>query len=545
MPIGRDYNIYKDAIIEYSKWRDDKELRAAKRQEYLKRNPDEIKDYDLQRVKTLLNAVEMMDKSLKNNSNKIKIAYESITNLGLSYAAIGGTALAFLTTKLKFVQNFINKTSQKHPKSKNIIKMGVAILGGVTGVLAAYPVYNWLSNIESKIHRKRKFETMEKELNDPRIFIVLDEDQKKIFKENLPKLEKTYPNKKTTTNVKKEIQSLKTLYNEILFYSQNQAEFKEKYKEENSYQDIELTEKEIKSAKKDKVLLSVLIKEINTKSQSYHEKMQRITDNMVTILFALGSLFSLGYEGIAKKLNIKSNSLPAGMGVLLLLSSTFFATWAQKRAGHVGRFKAIQELKQNPQQLVYISEHKTSTIEDDEILIKERQKTNNLKFLKDFFAHNKEYKTWKETPRYTGKDISNAMDKIEITPEQLKDGKRLQKNLFKTLYKVDKNTQNFSNNIDVISESVKYPITLVLGTLASIIGLKHLINLRNSSSTQEIAKNSLKYIGIITLFSAPSVLMNSYFAKIKKMGTRVSDMMTMKEMEDYRFFADYSNIKEM
>ena len=117
MPIGRDYNIYKDAVIEYSKWRDDKELRAAKRQEYLKRNPDEIKDYDLQRVKTLLNAVEMMDKSLKNNSNKIKIAYESITNLGLSYAAIGGTALAFLTTKLKFVQNFINKTSHAKRKS--------------------------------------------------------------------------------------------------------------------------------------------------------------------------------------------------------------------------------------------------------------------------------------------------------------------------------------------------------------------------------------------------------------------------------------------
>lgn len=545
MPIVRDYNTYKEAVVEYSKWREDKDLRAAKRKEYLRKHPDEIKDYDLQRVKILLNAVEMMDKSLKNNSNKIKIAYESITNMGLSYAAIGGTALAFLTTKLKPVQNFIDKTSQKHPKSKNILKMGGAVLGGVVGVLAAFPAYNFLSNLESKIHRKRKFETMEKELSDPRIFVVLDEEQKKVFKQNLPELEKTSSDKKAKTNIKKEIESIKNLHNEVLYYSKNQSEFKEKYKEEDSYQDIELTENEIKNAKKDKALLSLLIKEINTKAQSYYEKMERITDNMVTVLFALGSLFSLGYESVAKNLNIKSKALPAGMGIFLLLSSTFFATWAQKRAAHVGRFKAIQELKQNPEQLVYISDRKTNTIEDDEIQVKERQKTNSVQFLKDFFVHNKEYKEWKETPRYTGQDISTAMNSVEISPEQLRDGKRLQKNLFKTWYKVDKNTQNFSNNIDVVGESIKYPITLVLGTLASILGFKHLISIRNTFTTKEVIKNSLKYVGIISLFTIPSVLINSYFAKLKKMGARVSDMMTMKEMEDYRFFADYSNPTEM
>lgn len=38
----------------------------------------------------------------------------------------------------------------------------------------------------------------------------------------------------------------------------------------------------------------------------------------------------------------------------------------------------------------------------------------------------------------------------------------------------------------------------------------------------------------------PSFIANSYFAKAQKMGARVSDMMTMKDLEDYRFFADYS-----
>ena len=38
----------------------------------------------------------------------------------------------------------------------------------------------------------------------------------------------------------------------------------------------------------------------------------------------------------------------------------------------------------------------------------------------------------------------------------------------------------------------------------------------------------------------PTLFVNSYFAKTQKMGARISDMETMKDLEDYRFFADYS-----
>ena len=53
-------------------------------------------------------------------------------------------------------------------------------------------------------------------------------------------------------------------------------------------------------------------------------------------------------------------------------------------------------------------------------------------------------------------------------------------------------------------------------------------------------KYSAKYIGTIMLYTLPSLFLNSYFAKTQKMGARISDMATMQEMEDYRFFADYS-----
>lgn len=530
--------IYKN---EYSSWRDDKNLNTAKRQEYLRRNPDAISDYDLQRARVLLYTVDIMDKSLKENSNKIGVAFETATNLGLGYAAIGGAGLGFLATKIKFVKKHIDKLTKNYPKSKDYIPMATSVVGGILGILAAYPVYKFLSGMESKIHRKRKFETMENELKDPNIFVVLNDEQKKIFEQNLPEVDKSLVKYTPQKSLKKEIESFKQVSKETIYYDKEQAKFKEKYKEDESLYEKPLSEKEIKNAKKDMVLLNVLIKEINTKSQSYTEKMQRITDNLITTSFALGSLFTLGYERLAKKMNFKSSSLPAGLGVLMLVSSTFFANWAQRRASHVGRFKAIQEMKQNPEQLVYISKRKTNTIEDEEIQLEGKQKTNIFEFMKNFFKYNKEYETWKRTRNYTGEDISKAMEKVDISPEQLRDGKRLQKNLFKTLYKVDKNTQKYSSDIDVMGESVKYPTTLILGTVGSVWGMKHLANLRNAIKPSEIFKHSAKYIGTIALFTIPSLFINSYFAKAQKMAARISDMKTMKELEDYRFFADYSS----
>ena len=136
------------------------------------------------------------------------------------------------------------------------------------------------------------------------------------------------------------------------------------------------------------------------------------------------------------------------------------------------------------------------------------------------------------------------MNKIQLSKEQLEDGKRLKTNMFKTLYKIESNTYNYSSKIDLIRETIKYPLMLSLGTLGSILGAKHLHKLHKSASPKEIFRESTKYIGIISLFSLPTLLINSYFAKFQKMGAQISDMITMQNLEDYRFFADYSKYQK-
>lgn len=540
IPITNISQTYKK---EYYTWIDNKNLQEMVRQEYLRQNPEAINDYDLQRAKILLYTVDIMDRSVSVNSDHINTLVDTATSVGLGYAAIAGAATGLLFQKTKFIKNYLDKISRKFPKSQNIVPMALTTLSGVLGVTVAYPIYALLSNFESKIDRKKRFDTMEKELQDPRIFSVLTPEQKIEFEEVLSNIEKNDTTPKTKNIIEKNFKSLKKIFNETINYDKEQTKFRQKFEEDKSLYEETLTEQEIKNAKKDKVLLCVLTKEINTKSQSYAEKMQAITDNIITLSFAFGSLLTLGYERLFQHFNLKKSSVPSSMGIILMLASTFFATWAQKRASHIGRFKAKQELMKNPEKLVYISKRKTSTINEEDIQIEEKKKTTTLQFIKNFFKDNKEYKIWKKTQGISGNDLSKAMENIELSSKQLDDGMRLKTNMFKTFYKIDSNTQNYSSKIDTTREAIKYPIMLILGTIGSLFGVKHLVKIRNTSSANKIFKESIKYIGTISLFTLPTLLINSHFAKMKKMAARIADMQTMNELEDYRFFADYSRFK--
>ena len=54
---------------EYTNWRLNKDLNSAKRQEYLRRHPESIDDYDLQRAKKLLAVIDIMDNSVSKKSH--------------------------------------------------------------------------------------------------------------------------------------------------------------------------------------------------------------------------------------------------------------------------------------------------------------------------------------------------------------------------------------------------------------------------------------------------------------------------------------------
>ena len=119
IPTNNISKIYKN---EYLVWRDDKNFQEAKRQEYLRQNPDFISDYDLQRAKILLYAVDMMDRSVSVNSDHINTIVEGTASVGLGYSAISGATTGLLLQKTKFVQKYIDKIAQKIKKMHKNLK---------------------------------------------------------------------------------------------------------------------------------------------------------------------------------------------------------------------------------------------------------------------------------------------------------------------------------------------------------------------------------------------------------------------------------------
>ena len=120
MAINTTGDIFKIYKTEYAAWNEHKKIQDAKRQEYLRKNPDAIKDYDLQRAKNLLNSVDMMDKAVSVNSDHSNTLVESITSVGLGYGAVGGTALGLIFQKFDLCKMLLTKSLQNILNQKTL-----------------------------------------------------------------------------------------------------------------------------------------------------------------------------------------------------------------------------------------------------------------------------------------------------------------------------------------------------------------------------------------------------------------------------------------
>ena len=109
---------------------------------------------------------------------------------------------------------------------------------------------------------------------------------------------------------------------------------------------------------------------------------------------------------------------------------------------------------------------------------------------------------------------------------------------------MDNNTYKYAESVAVIGQATQYPITLAFSALATLFGVKHLNMLRKSTSSKDILNNSLKYIGTIIGLTTPSIIINNKIIQEQKKASQMSDMFTIKDMGNYKFFADYSRYRD-
>ena len=541
MSMFSDYKTYRKFVPNYAEWKLGRELADAKRVEYLRQNPGEIKQEDIQKSKAILRAIDIMDEYSQKRAENAEVATESVVGTGLEIAGSIGVVLGFALSTIKPIGSLLTKAF-KNVKNKSLPPMIFTMAcAGIGGSFAAFPLFSWAAKAEVKASRKGRFEAINTELSNPKAFAILTPEQEEQLISNLSQLGVKKENKKLFKGFGESWKTVKDIAVDSKDYKLQNIKFDNSLKENEKYFDKQLTEKEIEDAKKDQQLLTKLVEKIDIASQDYAENAELATSALTTSIFALGGLFSLAYAKIASKLKINSSALPGILSLVAMLGSSIFAAQIQKEASRVGRFKIKQELMKNPEQLVYVADEKTGNIKD--IDFKPHKKDNVFKFLKEAWNNDRDYKKWKKNEGAIERNYSEALDNIEFSEEQIKDAKRLQHNTFKTFNKIDEKSQKYAESLEALGQSMQYPVSMIFSIIAMIFGLKHITQVEKSKTIDNIMMPMIKYISTILLSTLPSIGINAYITKEQKKASRVANMLAINEMQDYRNFADYSRFK--
>lgn len=536
MPTISDYKSYKKFEPEYADWKYKRELADAKRIKYLEENPDKIDKEDVQRGKALLRAIDTMDEFSQQRAENTEVATESIISLLFELTMFAGGALGVLATRMKPFQNYIAK---HFPNTNNASVYTVAMLigGGIASSLAGFPLFSWGAKKEVEASQKGRFEAMREDLNDAKLFAVLSPEQEIELEERIKDIK--VPKETKHKGLSESITTVKELVSSSKVYKAQKKEFEERLNEDLNHFDDKLSEDEIEKAKKDKMLLTNLVEKIDIASQDYAENVELATSTLTTSVFAFGALFTLAFNKLVTKLKINNmwSKVPAVLSFAAMMGASIFSASIQKQASRVGRFKIKQELSQNPANFAYADGNNINSIPDFEIT--QKKKDNIFVFLKKAWKNNKEFEKWEKSDGLKEKATAIALKEMEFTENQIKDAKRLQHNTFKTFNKVDSNSQKYSEAIEALGQGIQNPISILFTTIGAMIGVKRLNKALLTKGADKF-KGVMEYIVIILLSTLPSVLINAYITKEQKKASRVASMLTIKELDDYRNFADYS-----
>jgi hypothetical protein len=539
MGIYENYKQYKILYPSYEQWKSERDLQNAKRLEYLRQTP--AGEHDTDRGKALLRAVDVMDDYSQSYAEDTEVATEIAVTSGLKLVGpLGGVAFGALGF-IKPIKNLVDKVLPKSMKG-----MAPLVLFGSGTVLAtlaaAIPAQAWAARQQVKASRYGRIEAMEKDLANPVHFAVLTEEQKKQAQEIAAKLpDKDFqkiPLKEAGKNFLSPFIRLKEVTLDSKKKDAQMREFYEKIDNKPQNFNQPLSAQDIENAKKDQQLLGKIVEKIDIASQDYAENVELATNTVEGVAFAGGGLVGFLANSAMKLLKVQNpilkTAIPTGLGVAVPILFSIAAANIQKQASKVGRFKVKQELENNPQEFAYVDDEKARAMNAE--TPKPQKQKNVFKFMIDAFKDNKEYNNWLKTEGLQNKKLAKAITEIKLTPEQQKQAKMLQKNAFKIFTELDEKSQLYSESTEAFWEIIKLTATGIADVVATIFMSKAVVK----AATAEKMSLIKQYIPLIPAV-ALTIILDIICTKEQKKASRVASMEALKELSDYRNYADYEN----
>lgn len=383
--------------------------------------------------------------------------------------------------------------------AKKIFSLAKYPMLGFVGAFIGASV--WVTKLQVQSSRIARFQGREK-LNDDKNFVVYTDEQLKQAEE----IAKKMPEQKE----KKHRGYFGRLGKLIKDNKAAEAEAKEdKYRLNN----LDLSTKEVEDIKKQQKILNRTVVAINNKAETYSENMETAANVIFGGSILGGAVIGKGVQwilnrftstdklidGYAKKLENevkKANCSPFKKGMQEVLSDPstlkalksgtrkfglpiiggFLASLATgpivlmltKNASRAGRYSAKKELEKDPTNFIYVDEKETEQNKD----VKVKKQGPLDKFISMFkivpksVAEVFEYNKYKKTTVKDKEKLAEAIKQVEVTPEQLKEAKKLKVGLFNTFEEVDENTQRFSEDTETVTDVVQQ--LTPLGIMASM-----------------------------------------------------------------------------
>lgn len=161
--------------------------------------------------------------------------------------------------------------------------------------------------------------------------------------------------------------------------------------------------------------------------------------------------------------------LIAGAGsIVTSIAGMMIGLKLTKSASRAGRYTAKRELEKDPRNFIGYTEEDYNEVKDVKSQKKGISKVKEIAMflptvMKQYFAYEKYRKN-----EYKEKQVLNEqLQKQEVTAEQLREAKNLQRKLFNTFEKVDDNSQTYSESMEAAID-IAQPFVTYGGILASI-----------------------------------------------------------------------------
>lgn len=546
----------------YKKWEIEQQKKEKQNEELRKKTPpsQEELEHAKQYGRTIVDVINTMDQHSIDKSEDASLMVQSYGKI----VDIGCLAIFYplnkLIKKLPIMRN--NKKLQNYSGLVTIFLLGSAVSTTVQILQAKY---------EKQASRIARYQIREKDLKDYRHFVVYDNKQIKKAEEiakNLPEVDEHKKPQKKGYHPIEDYKNAKITTDALKADNQNYEAWKKEYSKEEvikleKFKRLNPSQDELNKAEKDKEALLNTIKKIEASSLDYLNNISMAISIVMTGIVAgtylLGHCTNVLLDKLIPKskfLQGKSKSLMAIKSINLTIAPFIFPILLlgqtikmQKDAARVGRFKAKQEMLNNPAAFISYSQEDRNKVNNiDNSNIKQKgffaKITQDFKELKNYKKDYKEYQDYMKTKHKEELKLDEALKQVEISDKQKQNALQLQKKAFHSFEKMDEKAQRFTDDTDAAVDIVGNIVTSSLKTIMQIWGLLRLGNKatqinKDANAIKNIKSNEL--LKSILPFAASFFvhpIVNIIGTRIKKDAGKIGVMTAMKDLDDPKNFLD-------